>query len=196
MSRDAKSEGLSTKQLAGLSIVGTVGVIALAAGPFLMHGFRRTAPYVAASPSLLKKQISIVSEHLRNSKTASMIDLGSGDGSVVFSFAKAFPMWQKLCGVDNNWVLVASSTLRNRDARVSFRVGDIYRQPDLSEFDALAVCLVPSMLSSVETMLQERAKPGALVICGRFPLPNWKPIQTLPGDAVDGVWVYKVAQRQ
>lgn len=47
--------------------------------PFLRHGLRRTAPYVAASDSLVSKQLQAVRELGLADSSFKMVDLGSGE---------------------------------------------------------------------------------------------------------------------
>jgi hypothetical protein len=72
----------------------------------LKHGLRRTAPYVPASEVLINKQVTVLKK-LQKAGDPSFslvrkmgagpvrcVDLGSGDGSVIFGVQKAFPKWQ------------------------------------------------------------------------------------------------------
>lgn len=194
MSDGAPVKSWSTRQLFAAGILSAGVAVGSLAWPFLRHGLRRTAPYVAASPRLVERQISTIPTSKKDAPL-SVIDLGSGDGSVLAEFAKAFPKWKNFTGVDNNFVLIASSALRyRRDDRIKFRVGDLFAT-NLAPYDVILVCLVPSMLPQVEQMLEKTAKSGALVICSRFALPTWKPTNVLDGGPIDGVFVYTKQDR-
>lgn len=77
------SEPSSKRRRSSLLVVG--GALCFAGAvfwPFLRHGLRRTAPYVAASDSLVEKQIRAARD-LLDAENFSMVDLGSGDGALV-----------------------------------------------------------------------------------------------------------------
>jgi ribosomal protein L11 methylase PrmA len=151
-----------------------------------------------AGDALIRNTVRAIQSHApKQQSTMRMVDLGSGDGVVLLGCAKELTGDWTYVGVENNLWLVLASQWRaarlNVAQKVSFRVQDLYRQ-DLSQFDVIFVCLVPSMLAQVEQRVASTAKEGSIVISARFPLPSLIPIAQYPGDAVSGVWVYRVVQ--
>lgn len=63
---------------------------------------------------------------------------------------------------------------------------------------AIIVCtvLLCSQLSLLQQKLEAELPNDALVVAGRFPLPDWTPCR-IEGDGVDRAWAYSMqAQRQ
>jgi len=53
--------------------------------------------------------------------------------------------------------------------------------------DLIMVFGVPPLMPLVKSKLTSEARPGALVFCHRFPLPDWKPVRE-----GDGCLLYKI----
>ena len=196
------------------AVAGTVAAVcavgaAAAFWPFLRHGLRGSAPFVAASDRLVAKQVEAVASMNPRAK-GRMVDLGSGNGALVVvrtdffcfcflmdgdkAFAKRFPEMECI-GVDNNVWLTLVSRWRARGLKnARFRKRNLFKF-DVSSCDVVLACLVPSMMAQLGAMLRNAAKPEAIIVCARFPLENGiKAEITLPGGPVDGVWIYRGRQ--
>lgn len=182
--------------------VGCFATVGALFWPFLRPALRRVAPYMPAGSALVANVADAVGRYAPAQASARrvMVDLGSGDGVVVLECARRLaPDWGSFVGVENNLWLVLASRVRawrmGVRERVAFVTADLYRH-DLARYDVTFVCLVPSMLPSVEERLVASAVPHSLVLSARFPLPTWIPEHVYAGDAVSGLWVYRVPEKQ
>uniref|UniRef100_A0AAQ5YC44 Adenine nucleotide translocase lysine methyltransferase n=1 Tax=Amphiprion ocellaris TaxID=80972 RepID=A0AAQ5YC44_AMPOC len=146
----------------------------------LQPGFRKVplrlqVPYIPAS----KAQVQNVMTLLRGRK-GGLVDLGSGDGRIVleahqrgFSPAVGYEL--------NPWLVQLArfhAWRAGHHEKVSYRREDLWK------------------LSLLQEKLQAELPDDALVVAGRFPLPDWKPCR-IEGQGVDRAWAYSMqAQRQ
>uniref|UniRef100_A0A3P8TEB4 Adenine nucleotide translocase lysine methyltransferase n=1 Tax=Amphiprion percula TaxID=161767 RepID=A0A3P8TEB4_AMPPE len=163
----------------------------------LQPGFRKVplrlqVPYIPAS----KAQVQNVMTLLRGRK-GGLVDLGSGDGRIVleahqhgFSPAVGYEL--------NPWLVQLArfhAWRAGHHEKVSYRREDLWKV-DLTKCKNITVFLAPSVLSLLQEKLQAELPDDALVIAGRFPLPDWKPCR-IEGQGVDRAWAYSMqAQRQ
>lgn len=165
-----------------------IGGIYVVATPFLLPALRKYClPYVPAT----SKQISNVMKALRTrSGTGSVVDLGSGDGRIVFAAAKAGHM---AVGVELNFWLVLYSRLKARLSglygNVKFIKQDLLKY-DLAPYDNVVIFGVEEMMQILEAKFEKELPCGSCVIACRFPLTTWKP-QQIFGEGIDSVWLYK-----
>ncbi len=152
-----------------LVVAGSLGFVGALFWPFLRHGLRRTAPYVAASDSLVAKQVE-AAKLLWKTDEAVMCDLGSGDGELVLAFASAFPQ-AKCIGVENNPWLTWLSRYRAAARRLknaSFQTGDLYKLP-ISNCNMVLACLVSG---SHHFLVEQRM---IMILFNKTCFLNWKP---------------------
>ncbi|KAM7372154.1 hypothetical protein PAMP_009347 [Pampus punctatissimus] len=192
---------LKTRELRGWDVVqiaaGTgFAVYAMWVG-FLQPGFRKVplrlqVPYIPAS----KAQVHNVMTLLRGRK-GSLVDLGSGDGRIVLEAHRQG--FTPAVGYELNPWLVRLAHFHAWRAgfrgKVSYRREDLWKV-DLTECKNITVFLAPSVLSLLQEKLQAELPDDALVVAGRFPLPDWTPCR-IEGHGVDRAWMYSMqAQRQ
>ncbi|MFH1488869.1 MAG: class I SAM-dependent methyltransferase [Pseudomonadota bacterium] len=117
-----------------------------------------------------------------------LIDLGSGDGRIVITAAKAFGA--RGCGVDLNPKLVALSREyaeeKGVSGRVSFEVRDLF-MTDLSRADVVTMYLHPDVNLRLRPKLWRELRPGTRIVSHDFHLGDWRPdrIMTLDVDKPD-----------
>jgi protein-L-isoaspartate O-methyltransferase len=114
-----------------------------------------------------------------------VIDLGSGDGKILFSLAKqGIPA----VGVEINPYLVWRSRRLASQLKVKPLV-KIKRQSfwklNLANYDVVFLYGIPHIMDRLEKKLLAELKPGSRVISNRFQFPNWRPEITQ-----QQVWVY------
>ncbi|KAM7386671.1 hypothetical protein PAMA_009336 [Pampus argenteus] len=192
---------LKTRQLRGWDVVqiaaGTgFAVYAMWVG-FIQPGFRKVplrlqVPYIPAS----KAQVRNVMTLLRGRKGI-LVDLGSGDGRIVLEAHRQG--FTPAVGYELNPWLVRLAHFHAWRAgfheKVSYRREDLWKV-DLTECRNITVFLAPSVLSLLQEKLQAELPDDALVVAGRFPLPDWTPC-SIEGHGVDRAWMYSMqAQRQ
>lgn len=104
-----------------------------------------------------------------------VLDLGSGDGSIVF---RAVAMGGEGIGMERLWPLIWYSRLRalffGRDKALFVR-GDIFRD-ELPEADLVTVYLFSEVNARVEPRLCERFPAGTRVVSRNFTFPNLRKI--------------------
>ncbi|XP_064455364.1 ATP synthase subunit C lysine N-methyltransferase-like [Ornithodoros turicata] len=179
------------------SLIGKLALLASGAGafgicavalPFISPAFRRIClPYVPATDTQIRNIASV----LRKRQTkVNIVDLGSGDGRVVFEAAKLG--FSSAVGVElNPWLVVYSrvrSLLHKRNAQ--FIRSDLWRF-SLSPFSNVVIFGVEEMMSDLEKKFCAELRPGSWVVACRFPVPGLKPILT-EGTGIDTVWVYEM----
>jgi SAM-dependent methyltransferase len=201
-----------------LGLFGALAIGALAIGgsamavPFLLPAMRRHAlPYVPAT----NKQLSNVFKAIKNfsgkrnlttisKQPHKLIDLGSGDGRIVFEAAKR---GYQATGVELNSVLVAYSKLRTlthwselkKEAtaeglkssklyRPTFRRADLWKV-DMSEYDVIVVFGVQEMMAELAVKLKKEMQNDTLIVSCRYPIEAYKSIYNLD-DELDSVWIY------
>ncbi|EEC14740.1 conserved hypothetical protein, partial [Ixodes scapularis] len=171
--------------------IGAFGIIAVTL-PFLSPAFRRIClPYVPATDAQLRNVMSALG---KRTKRSGLVDLGSGDGRIVFEAAKLG--FVPAVGVELNPWLVAYSKIRalaTKSPKTSFLRMDLWKF-ELSGFDNVVVFGVQEMMPALEQKLADELSSDAWVVACRFPLPSLKPDFT-QGTGIDTVWVYRMSTR-
>ncbi|CAN7996710.1 unnamed protein product [Ixodes hexagonus] len=172
----------------GLAVsgIGAFGIVAVTL-PFLSPAFRRIClPYVPATDAQLRNVMSVLQ---KRTKRSGLVDLGSGDGRIVFEAAKLG--FAPAVGVDLNPWLVAYSKARaliTSSPKTYFLRTDLWKF-GLSGFENVVIFGVQEMMPALERKLADELNSGAWVVACRFPLPTLKPSFT-QGTGIDTVWVY------
>ncbi|XP_011299873.1 protein FAM173B [Fopius arisanus] len=184
------SETLHAPSRTGIFLISLTGGIGVALSviciPFVSPALRRIClPYVPAT----SQQVENVLQALKG-RTGNLIDLGSGDGRLVFAAAcNGF----QACGVELNLWLVMYSRLaayfRGMADRTKFYRRDLLKF-DLTSYNNVIIFGVPQMMEEIEQKFMTELKDNSTIIACRFPLPNLKPVQIV-GQGVDTVWIYK-----
>lgn len=155
--------------------------------PFVSPAFRKIClPYVPAT----KQQIENVLQGLKG-RSGSLIDLGSGDGRIVFAAAEA---GFNADGIELNPCLVWYSRLKSLTSgtlsKTSFIRKDMWKY-NLSKYDNVVIFGVDQMMQEIEDKFCTELREDSVIVACRFPLPSIRAIKTI-GEGVDTVWVYKV----
>nr|CAD7392683.1 unnamed protein product [Timema cristinae] len=153
--------------------------------PFVSPALRRIClPYVPATSVQVNNVLSALT-----GRSGRLLDLGSGDGRIVLSAAKA---GFQADGVELNPWLVLYSKLQSYRLRFNNRTR-FYHQDlwkfNLQPYPNVVIFGVEEMMPELQTKLSRELCDEACVIACRFPLPSWKPDFIL-GSGVDTVWVY------
>ncbi|XP_043601518.1 ATP synthase subunit C lysine N-methyltransferase [Bombus pyrosoma] len=177
----------------GLYLIGITGGIATAISviciPFVSPAFRKIClPYVPAT----SQQIRNVLQALEG-RTGSLIDLGSGDGRIVFATAKA---GFKAHGIELNPWLVWYSRLKalitSSSLHTKFIKQNLWNH-NLKKYDNIVLFGVDQMMKDVEIKFIKELQEDSVIIACRFPLPTISEIKTI-GEGVDMVWIYKISK--
>lgn len=109
------------------------------------------------------------------------IDLGSGDGKIVFTAAK---LGYQAHGIDINPFLYLICKIRSlfwrqqegKTQRPQFKLGSYFDEKlDLSEYDVIFTYLFPHTMAAMEERIFSNLKPGAVVISNTFTFKTHKP---------------------
>ncbi|CAK1541612.1 unnamed protein product [Leptosia nina] len=163
-----------------------LGVSALCI-PFISPAFRKIClPYVPATT----EQIIGVTNALKG-RSGTLLDVGSGDGRIVFTAAK---LGFTAHGVELNSVLVYYSRLAALINRQNWSTR-FYKKNlwhfNLKPYNNIVIFGVEHMMPEFERKLLLEVDNGTTVVACRFPLPNMVPMETI-GHGVDTVWKYIV----
>ncbi|MSQ52789.1 MAG: class I SAM-dependent methyltransferase [Betaproteobacteria bacterium] len=110
-----------------------------------------------------------------------VVDLGSGDGRVVISAARAHP-GVRGWGVDVDEKLVRESNEEAQKEGVANRVKFFHRNAfdaDLSKVDVIFMWLWPEVQRMLRTKILAEARPGARIVTNLWDVGTW------PADEVD-----------
>jgi len=148
-------------------------------------------PYVPLS----KYQLSLLKKNVKVSKDDKVVDLGCGDGRVLFTFEEMGV--ENLVGYEvNAWAYVISvlkKKIRRSKAKLYLKN---FNPIDLSEYNIVFCYLLPYYLDKIEGKLKKELKPGAKVISFGFEFKNWKPVEIICTDQknkrLNRIFVYKI----
>lgn len=118
-----------------------------------------------------------------------LIDLGAGDGRIIFTAAREFGA--KAIGIEIDPIRLQYCKARASSLGLSDRVtvawGDFF-QMDLSGADVVSFYLSQAAADKLAPKLRAELKPGARVVSNRRPLPGWEPEKV---DRADRLYVYR-----
>lgn len=105
-----------------------------------------------------------------------LIDLGSGDGRILFAAAK---LGANCTGIEINPFLILFTRLRAKICGVkSVRV---LRQnlwtADVSNVDVMTIYMVPQYMGKLKAKVLAEMKPGSRIVAAVYPFPDWEPIK-------------------
>ncbi|XP_076677200.1 ATP synthase subunit C lysine N-methyltransferase isoform X2 [Andrena cerasifolii] len=178
----------------GLYLIGATGGIATAISivciPFVSPAFRRIClPYVPAT----SQQVQNILQALKG-RSGSLIDLGSGDGRIVFAAAEA---GFKAHGIELNpwlvWYSRLKALLTGFSSQTTFIKHNLWKH-SLQNYNNVVLFGVDQMMPDIERKFQTELQKGCVIVTCRFPLPTMSAI-TIIGEGVDTVWIYEVPKR-
>lgn len=188
MNTETNSKPLST--FGKVLIYGTGGLavgVSIICIPFVSPALRKFClPYVPATSDQLTGILKALS-----GRRGKLLDVGSGDGRIVFAAAKA---GFEAHGVElNAWLVLYSKiasifTPQCRSAKFFRR--DLWKF-NLRTYDNVVIFGVEQMMKDFEVKISNELQNGAVVVACRFPLPNMIPVETI-GHGIDTVWKYVI----
>lgn len=130
------------------------------------------APYVKSK----KEKVAVMLEFAAIRPGEKVIDLGSGDGTLVIEAARR---GAHAAGIEINPFLVWYSRFMIKRAGFKNRIpivqGDFRKFP-LSNADVVFIYLWPSTIEKLKEKLFQELKPGARIISNGFPIKGWRHI--------------------
>jgi hypothetical protein len=140
---------------------------------FLCAAFFYGAPFVPTRDATAEKML----EFAKIKPSDYVIDLGSGDGRLLFLASKAKPHY--LLGIEINPWLVIACWFRSKFypivSRPKFIWGNFWHH-NLSQATVVFVYLLPWKMDALAKKLHHELRPGTRVISNSFVLPDWKQV--------------------
>lgn len=137
----------------------------------------RFSPFVGSNPENVRRMVELAAP--RSGET--VIDLGSGDGRIVFAAVRDRPGVLGL-GVDINAELVQKSNAAAHAQGLADRVQFMHQNAfdaDLSKADVIFMWLFPELMRLLRPKILAQARPGTRVVVATWDLGSW------PADAID-----------
>ncbi|XP_072017920.1 ATP synthase subunit C lysine N-methyltransferase-like [Amphiura filiformis] len=164
------------------AVVGGVYVVAM---PFVTPAFRRIClPFVPATDQQVKNVFKLL-----QGRKGSLVDLGSGDGRLVFEAAK---QGFHSTGYELNlwlvWYSKMAARRRGLHKMASFYRRDLWKT-DLSNYDQVVIFGVTQMMEPLKDKLSNELKVGGQVVACRFPFTDLTPIAAIE-EGIDSAWLY------
>lgn len=145
-------------------------VLALCFAFFAIIAGRSAAPYVPMRRKHIDTMVSLANPQAGEQ----WLDLGSGDGRIVFAAGK--------CGADVTGVELhpflhhyadAKRRIVAREQSIRFKRGDLWHA-DVSQADVLSIFFIKDKMPQLKEKLQREMKPGSRVVSHIFQFPDWQ----------------------
>lgn len=147
---------------------------------FLCVAFLTGGPFVPSKNSAIQSMMKLSGV----TKGSSVIDVGSGDGRVLFAAEQAGAIAH---GYEINPFLVVytnvAAFVRGKSNRVHASWKDLWTA-SLSDADIIFVYLIPWKMADLERKLRKEAKKGTVVISNSFIFPKWTMIKSDPAHHI------------
>jgi hypothetical protein len=137
----------------------------------------RFSLFVGSDPKNVERMVRIAG--LRDGDV--VIDLGSGDGRIVFTALQSNPNVRGI-GVDIDAKLIAQSTATAEKLGLADRVEFHHRNAfdtDISQVDVIFMWFFPELMRLLRNKILDEARPGTRVVAALWDFGSW------PRDAVD-----------
>lgn len=161
----------------------------------------RGAPYLPSFGNKLNLMFDMVRRHAsvseymqrkQASRSLRFVDLGSGDGRVVFRAARE-GMFERSVGYEINPALHLFANFRRLvtprywDSTL-FHICDLWKTK-LHRYDVVAVYGLAPIMQRLGTKMERELLPGSIVVSNVFEIPGWKP--SVKGT---GVYLYSIPE--
>src|SRR5688572_27307168 len=137
----------------------------------------RFSPFVGSNPENVRRMVELAAP--RSGET--VIDLGSGDGRIVFAALEGRP-GVRAVGVDIDADLVKKANAAAKAQGLGERARFLHQNAfdaDLSKVDVIFMWLFPELMRLLRPKILAQARPGTRVVVATWDLGSWPP------DAVD-----------
>ncbi len=136
-------------------------------------GFQ-TAPPVPSSGQVKQALLNDISQQLQNCSTKTVVDLGSGWGTLLIPLAQKFPQ-HHFIGIEKAFFPYIISLCRTyRLKNIQFIRQDLFVY-DISDADIVVVFLMKLLMPRITDKCQTEMKKDSLLYSNRFPLTNMNP---------------------
>lgn len=148
-------------------------------------------PYVPLS----KKQLRLLKDNVEFEPEAKTVDLGCGDGRVLFLFEELGV--KDLSGYEVNfWAYLKAKIVGLfKKSKVKLYYKN-FKYVDLSGFDVVFCYLLDEYLAKIEYKLKKELKPGTKIVSFAFKFPNWPVDQEIitnkDNSKLNRIYIYRV----
>ncbi|MBQ8482324.1 MAG: hypothetical protein IJ532_07310 [Alphaproteobacteria bacterium] len=155
-------------------------------------GFMHTSPAVPSHGKVKKAIIDEASSILKNtSYQQTVMDLGSGWGTLLLPLAKEFPN-HKFVGIECGFLPYWVSVWRSRKLKNLVFLRQDFFDTDISDTDLIFVFLLTSTMAKLTAKIKNEMKKESLVIANRFPMKDTEPHKEVSlGSKYYTYYVYK-----
>lgn len=133
----------------------------------------RFSPFVGSDPGVVERMVKFAA--LKAGET--VMDLGSGDGRIVFAAARNYPGVQGI-GVEINADLVRKANAEAEKLKLSDRVRFLHQNvfdADLSKVDVIFMWLFPELMRLLRPKILAEARPGTRLVAATWDMGDWWP---------------------
>jgi SAM-dependent methyltransferase len=141
-----------------------------------------------------KKELALIHEAIRSLPGNHIVDLGCGDGRILFSLAKAFPE-NHFTGIELSLAPFLFAFIKARIGgykNVSIRFGNAFRA-NLEPFDIIICFLLPKSYTKLRKQLHASAKHDSHLLLEAWPLESLAPMQVIKRETALSVYIYSVS---
>lgn len=165
-------------------IIGSAAVAGISAAPWVPTKSRDRA---------------FIFDHLALKGSEAVVDLGSGNGAMLFAAAQRFPAMHAV-GYEISFLPLCLAWARKLLFRrvyrnVALRFGNLFTA-DISKADVIFVFLLNKAYPRLKAKLAKEMRPDALVVIEVWPLPDCTPFRTLRGELTLPVYIYRGSDLQ
>lgn len=156
---------------------------------FLVLSFYTGAPYVPTKTKAARRMIELA--HI--TKGTRVMDLGSGDGKLLFLAASYGAI---ATGYEINPFLVLFTNMKALCSPNRTRVRAVWKNfwhADLSKADVILLYLIPWKMNQLEDKLLKETKPGTKIISNSFIFPH---IPCTKKDEINHVYMFTVPKKR
>lgn len=170
----------------------TAGVIGLAVAAMLSIVYATLRNGISPMPASAPVRRAIVREVNRLPEVSTIVDAGSGWGTLTFAISNHCPD-KHIIGIENSPIPFLVSRLFVR-GRISFIRGDLYSY-DYKNTDLVICYLYPGAMKRLSPMFRERLAPGTRIMSICFALPGWEATQVLTCNDLYRTKIYVYMQK-
>lgn len=152
------------------------GLLLLAIASIIYYGIRLGITPMPSS----RKAVATFIDLIPDTTGGKIVDLGSGWGTLAYPIAKRFPH-AAIVGYELSPIPWLYSWLKGmfvRRPNLTLRRQSVF-DADLSDVNVVVVYLHPAAMRKLGPKFERELRPGTLVLSNTFPVPTWKPAQTI-----------------
>ncbi len=160
---------------------------------------RRGAPYLPTFHNRqnvmfdrIRKHVSQSAylQHKQATQSLHFVDLGSGDGRVVFRAARE-GIFAKSIGYEINPALhIVANVRRILTPRywstTNFYMADLWKTK-LHQYDVVAIYGLPPIMERLGHKLEQELRPGSIVVSNVFEIPGWRVVSDCKKNGVNDI---------